>query len=113
MIDNKKLLDKIIKSEGKISRLTQRWGVNNRLTALKIYIDRGDIDSIVNMVELMNPKAGKADDIKYGTDNPVYLKEIQTGFNDKYAYGVVTRKVNVSRGGKQGNNAFVEDSVSF
>jgi len=37
------------------------------------------------------------------------LKEVNTGSNDKYAYGVKTRKVALSRGGREGNNAFVYD----
>lgn len=40
------------------------------------------------------------------------LKEADTGFNDKYAYGVRTRRVQVSRGGREGNNAFVYDLAS-
>ncbi len=110
---NRKLLDKIVSSQYKISRLTERWGVDMKLTALKVYIDNGDMDGILHMVELMNPKAGKAETIKYGNDSHVYLKEIDTGFNDKFAYGVQTRKVNVARGGRQGNNAFVEDKVKY
>jgi hypothetical protein len=38
------------------------------------------------------------------------INRINTGFNDKYAYGVVTRRVEMSRGNKQGNNAFTLDS---
>lgn len=37
------------------------------------------------------------------------MKKIDTGYNPKYAYGVATRKVNISRGGKEGNNAFTHD----
>jgi len=37
------------------------------------------------------------------------LKEIDTGYNDKFAYGVRTRKVALSRGGREGNNALVQD----
>lgn len=43
---------------------------------------------------------------------PVHiLKNIDTGHNSKFAYGVATRKVNLGRGGKEGNNAFVKDNV--
>ena len=37
------------------------------------------------------------------------IKNIDTGFNDKYAYGVQTRTVALSRGNRQGNNALNED----
>jgi hypothetical protein len=47
--------------------------------------------------------------LKLATTPSCSLKEADTGFNDKYAYGVRTRKVMVSRGGREGNNAFVYD----
>jgi ankyrin repeat protein/predicted DNA-binding WGR domain protein len=110
MIDSRKLLDKIVESDHRISRLTERWGVENTTTAMKIYIDRGDIDGLINLVELITPHMDKrTKSIKYGSDNVVYIQKIDTGYNDKYAYGVATRKVNVSRGGQMGNNAFVEE----
>jgi ankyrin repeat protein/predicted DNA-binding WGR domain protein len=108
-IGSRKLLEKIIESDQKISRLTERWGIDNDTTALKIFIDRGDIDSVIFLLEQITPSLDKGNSIKFGKDNVVYIQKIDTGYNDKYAYGVATRKVNVSRGGRQGNNAFVED----
>ena len=106
---NRKLLDKILESDYKISRLTEHWGVENRLTALKAYMDQGDIDSLIYLTEQMTSKVSKKT-IKYASDNVVYIQSIDTGYNDKYAYGVATRKVALSRGGRQGNNAFVEET---
>ena len=40
------------------------------------------------------------------------MKQVDTGFNDKYAYGVKTRRVAAGRGGKEGNNALVYDRMS-
>lgn len=39
----------------------------------------------------------------------VTLKEIDTGYNSKYAYGKKLRKVALGRGNREGNNAFVAD----
>jgi hypothetical protein len=47
--------------------------------------------------------------IQYGADTACQLKQVQTGFNDEFAYGVKTRTVAMSRGGREGNNAFVGD----
>lgn len=47
--------------------------------------------------------------LKLGVTPRCALKEINTGYNDKYAYGVRTRRVALSRGGREGNNAFVYD----
>lgn len=40
------------------------------------------------------------------------MKKKGTGFNSKFAYGVFTRKLNMSRGGREGNNAFLQDIES-
>ena len=105
-IGSKKLLEKIVNSDHKISRLTERWGVDNRETALKIVLTNGNKDMLIHFLEYLT------DDkkiIKFGRDNVVFIKNIDTGFNNRYAYGVATRKVALSRGGRQGNNALVED----
>ena len=34
---------------------------------------------------------------------------IDTGYNDKYAYGVATQKVTLGRKNKEGNQAFIYD----
>lgn len=47
--------------------------------------------------------------LKFASAPQCSLKEINTGYNDKYAYGVATRKVAMGRGGREGNNAFVYD----
>ena len=51
----------------------------------------------------------KRDKLKLTTEPPCSLKEINTGSNDKFAYGVKTRKVALARGGREGNNALVYD----
>jgi ankyrin repeat protein/predicted DNA-binding WGR domain protein len=105
-IGNNKLLEKIAASDHKISRLTEKWGVDNETNALKIILDSGDQKRIMDFLELLQEEKKK---LKYGDDDQIALKDMKTGFNDKHAYGVHTRKVNVSRGGRQGNNAFLED----
>ena len=108
-IGSKKLLEKIVSSHYKISRLTERWGVENHKTALKVLIDQGNIDLLIFLVDHM-PGGHVKKAIEFGLDNRIFIQKIDTGYNDKYAYGVATRTVNVSRGGRQGNNAFVEDN---
>src|SRR3990167_8405538 len=106
IINSPKLLEKIARSDQKITTLTDRWGVENRTSALMVALESGKKDILVPILEyLTDPKKT----IKFGTPNKVYLKQIDTGFNDKYAYGVATRRVALSRGGRQGNNALVED----
>mmetsp|Transcript_16327 Transcript_16327/g.14006 ORF Transcript_16327/g.14006 Transcript_16327/m.14006 type:complete len:94 (+) Transcript_16327:1061-1342(+) len=40
---------------------------------------------------------------------PVGLKNVDTGYCSKAAFGVEIRKVNLMRGGREGNNAFAAD----
>ena len=105
-IGSKKLLEKIVQSDHKISRLTERWGIDNDTTALKVILDKGNKDLLITFLEYLNDEKKT---IKYGTDNVVYIDQVDTGYNDRYAYGVATRKVALSRGGRQGNNALVEE----
>ena len=105
-IGSKKLLEKVAKSDCKLSRLTERWGVDNRTTALKILLDKGNKELLISFLELATDDKKT---LKFGRDNVVYLQKIDTGFNDRFAYGVATRRVALSRGGRQGNNAFVEE----
>ena len=107
-IGSKDLLVKLMSSHMKLSSLNPQWGVDNKKTPLKILIDNGHIDLIIQMVEVMGGRSEKIQP-RLTHDNEVAIKKIDTGYNDKHAYGVATRKVALSRGGRQGNNAFVED----
>jgi ankyrin repeat protein len=109
-IKSKKLFDKLINSEYKLSRLTERWGIENSTTALKIILsDNNEEQLLIPYLEHIISNHGDKNKLKLGSDNAVSLQKIETGFNDKYAYGVATRQVSMSRGGREGNNAFVEE----
>jgi hypothetical protein len=108
-IKSKKLFDKLISSEYKLSRLTERWGVDNTTTALKIILRDNNEELLIPYLEHIVSNHGDKNKLKLGADNVVSLQKIDTGFNDKYAYGVATRQVTMSRGGRVGNNAFVEE----
>ena len=40
----------------------------------------------------------------------ISITNVDTGMNDKYAYGIATRTVQMSRGNRQGTNAFLDDT---
>jgi ankyrin repeat protein len=46
----------------------------------------------------------------YSHPDKMTLSKITTGHNTKHAYGIQTRQVNVSRGNREGNNAFLKDT---
>ncbi|CAD8079248.1 unnamed protein product [Paramecium primaurelia] len=99
---NKKLLEDIFDNSQKISCLYTRWGPENEINALELIFQRQDKAMLLSFIKSI----GK---IKLGVTPRCSLKEVNTGYNDKYAYGVRTRKVAMSRGGREGNNAFVYD----
>ncbi|CAD8092465.1 unnamed protein product [Paramecium sonneborni] len=99
---NKKLLQDIFTNSQKISNLFQRWGPENEINALELIFQRQDKEMLLQFIKSI----GK---LKLGVTPKCSLKEITTGYNDKFAYGTRTRKVALSRGGREGNNAFVYD----
>ncbi|CAK85722.1 unnamed protein product (macronuclear) [Paramecium tetraurelia] len=99
---NKKLLEDIFANSLRISNLFQRWGPENEINALELIFLRQDKEMLLPFIKSM----GK---IKLGVSQNCSLKEVNTGHNDQYAYGTRTRKVAMSRGGREGNNAFVYD----
>jgi ankyrin repeat protein/predicted DNA-binding WGR domain protein len=45
--------------------------------------------------------------------NQIHFSAVETGYNDKYAYGVATRAVDMARGTREGTNAFLYDNQNF
>jgi ankyrin repeat protein/predicted DNA-binding WGR domain protein len=103
---NKKLMKNLLDSKEKISTLGASWGLNHETNAFQAMCKRNDTEMLKMFLGKINDYKNR---IEFANLPTVALQNIQTGYNDKYAYGVATRKVNVSRGGREGNNAFVED----
>lgn len=104
--NNKALFNKILKSKKKISTLSPVWGIENTYSVNNALIDNNNYDCYV---ELLKKVHDTKDVFEYAKNNAVSINQADTGFNDKYAYGVATRAVNMSRGGAQGTNALIED----
>ncbi|CAK74015.1 unnamed protein product (macronuclear) [Paramecium tetraurelia] len=99
---NVKLLEDIFTHSIKISNLFQKWAPENDVNAIEIIFKRQDRAMLLQFIKAINK-------VRLGYAPRCSLKEIQTGYNDQYAYGARTRKVALSRGGREGNNAFVYD----
>ncbi|CAD8085273.1 unnamed protein product [Paramecium sonneborni] len=99
---NIKLLDDIFTNSQKISNIFQGWAPENNITAIELIFQRQDKAMLLQFIKAI----GK---LKMGSTPRCSLKEINTGYNDQYAYGARTRKVALGRGGREGNNAFVYD----
>jgi len=108
-IGNLKLVKNILGSKKKISRLTQRWGIENITSPILLAIQKKETEILkLLLTELSLINEGKGN-VQYARDQPDGFYSVDTGFNDKYAYGVQTRAVHMGRGNKQGYTAFTQD----
>ncbi|KAM3134056.1 hypothetical protein pb186bvf_013782, partial [Paramecium bursaria] len=98
------LFDDVISRKHKISTLFERWGPENNFNALELMFQNGNKEMVEHFC-----KKFKERKIQFTSIPQCSLKEIDTGYNDQYAYGARTRKVTTGRGNRQGNNAFVSD----
>ena len=102
---NHRLLKKILDSQNAISTFYERWGTELNFNSIEIIFELEDKNALVELIDTLKSKKN----YKFAILPNSTMKEITTGFNNAYAYGVQTRKVAAGRGGKEGNNALVYD----
>lgn len=103
--NNKTLFENLLASRYKIGRISESWGPEHPISCTERAILLGNeyfVKAIIQ--ELRSPS------IKKGYDQGSSLSHISTGSVCIEAYGVRTRKVQMSRGGREGNNAFYFES---
>jgi ankyrin repeat protein/predicted DNA-binding WGR domain protein len=108
--NNIALFKNIIENKNLITTLFQEWGSNDTNTCLKILIKNNLQEFMDVFLEELKNK-GTQPKKYYKTADSFAISQIDTGFNDKYAYGVATRKVALGRGNREGVNALCTDSV--
>ena len=101
---NHKLLEKILKSSNKISTLFETWGPESDEDALYYIFKNNDKKALGMFLDALNNK-----EFKFASMPASGIETIDTGMNSIYTFGVRVRKVNVARGGREGNNAFTAD----
>ena len=99
------LLKKILDSEYLVSTHYDKWGPETSFNAFELLFKNKDKAGLKFLLENYNRKIPQ----KMAALPSCGLKEITTGYNSVYTFGHKVRKVNVSRGGREGNNAFVSD----
>jgi ankyrin repeat protein/predicted DNA-binding WGR domain protein len=108
---NKELFKNILNNRNKLTSLFMNWGTDDPITCLELAIKKNDEE----MVDLILQEIKKKDASQllnmtsYKLPDAFGIAEIGTGFNDKYAYGVATRKVALGRGNREGVNALCSD----
>ena len=103
---NKVLLEKVIHSDRKISNLMDKWGVDeSSKSAFEYLIEREDKQLMSIFLDALN----NSNKLKFTERDTVDIEKQDTGYNSKYAYGVALRRVEMSRGGRQGLNALTQE----
>ncbi|KRW99702.1 Ankyrin repeat-containing domain [Pseudocohnilembus persalinus] len=107
---NMELFKKLLNSENKISNEYQLIGPENQVEIIELLIKLDDEEMLKYFANFINntPK-----EFKRAQQPKCYLKNISTGYNNKFAYGRATRKVALGRGNKEGNNAFTYDLQQY
>jgi len=101
---NYTLLEKILKTDYSLSKLHQEWAPENNITALELAIRQKDVKAAEILLDAEHQR-----NIKFRSEPEIGMKQVDTGNVSKAAFGVEIRKVNLMRGGREGNNAFTHD----
>ena len=111
---NVELLKSILTNKNRITTILQPWGPEDPVTAFDLALRMNDQAILDVIIEEMKASrsAGTwtAGTLLYKAPERFGIETIDTGFNDKYAYGVATRKVALGRGNREGVNAMSSDS---
>ena len=108
---NKELFKNILNNRNKLTSLFMNWGTDDPITCLELAIKKND-EEMVDLIlqEIKRKDASQLLNMtSYKLPDAFGIAEIGTGFNDKYAYGVATRKVALGRGNREGVNALCSD----
>ena len=100
--NNKKLLESLFTSFYKISHVLESWGPECNINCLERAILSNNELFVKKIIEEITKPT-----IKKGYQPPSALNLVSTGSVCIEAYGVRTRTVQMSRGGREGNNAFL------
>jgi len=102
--DNNALLEKLLKKDGFLSNLFERWAPETNFNAIELAFKKQNDKAIKLFLECLKKK-----ELEMTTEPRVSLKHVDTGHVSQYAFGVRVRKVQMARGGRELNNAFVHD----
>ena len=103
-------LQKLIKNPSELSTFFQPFSVDVNKTAFEFALEQKNHE-IVKMLlkELLNETKGKSDLVR--AKAPRFdLNQMTSGTQSRYQFGFKTRQIALSRGGKEGNNAFTYDN---
>jgi ankyrin repeat protein len=102
-LGNVKLLKSIVAIPSFISSFDPYWNPDNHTTPVELAVRAGDLKFLKEYLSLAQKE------YSFATVNMSSIQRVNTGSVSTAAYGVHVRAVNMSRGGREGNNAFLAD----
>ena len=102
LTDNVELAKLCLEEKSVVSSLMESWSPELKSTALELCITHNSR----KVLELLLKNIEDARESEY---KPL-IKKFDTGQVDERAFGTKVRKVEMMRGGRQGNNAFMQDN---
>jgi hypothetical protein len=103
--NNIELLKECINDHKHIGGLMDSWGPEMKWIAIDYAFYHGNM----KMVDLLLDYDEKKWNVNRVVAEPYLLQSFDTGEVSDHTYGMQIRKVNVSRGNRKGNNAFLEE----
>lgn len=106
LTDNAELAKLCIEETSIISSLMESWSPELKSTALELCISHNSRKVLELLLKTCKQEEAKTRE----SENKLLIKRFDTGQVDDRAFGTRVRKVEMMRGGRQGNNAFMQDN---
>ena len=110
--DNVDLLKNLLANRNKLTSVFQDWGCDDTINAVELALRKQNPEIVDILLEELKSNKPTLQTTFYKQPESFGIQTIDTGFNDKYAYGVATRKVALGRGNREGVNAMSSDEVA-
>lgn len=102
--NNETLLRSILNSKDTLTTFWTACGPDSSISVARTLIKQRDFTTLTHLLKEERVPGKFSEE-----GNHFKFSLVDTGVNDKYAYGVQTRRVEMSRGNREGTNAFLYD----
>ena len=103
---NLKLLETCIESKDLISDILVEWSIESQINSFTIAVIKRNKDILTVLINYFINPTLQTGRVSYPISQ---LQYVSSGNNSFHTFGRYTKKVNMTRGGKLGNNAFIQN----
>lgn len=106
-------LQKLVKDPSELSTFFQPFSVDIDKTAFEFALEQNNNEMIKLLLKELEKESAGGNKLVRANAPHFDLNQMTTGTQNKYQFGFKTRPVALSRGGKEGNNAFTYDNKLY